>query len=271
MMDISEWASTSLQAIPADPDDDSVSFSESNLPRLPQPLVCSGLVIERGFHDYDTWRIDYLQWSAPRDTYGGLGSAASRRPVPKAAFGSRVVTTGWTPHQVTGPANKALQGVAVGERVAPALPSLWRSQLNADTLGGQALRMRHHFATIEKDGWTLESGEERHALSPKTFEIPSRARRESLCPGDAAKLLFDIETRDAGRVVDRGVERMWVIVKTKAKGLYIGILDSDPGIAKGLTLRPGTEVLFGVEHVISIDRPPADYLLGKFGPGFFDG
>jgi len=43
-----------------------------------------------------------------------------------------------------------------------------------------------HFASIEKDGWTLESGEERHARSPETFEIPSRTERESLCPGDAA-------------------------------------------------------------------------------------
>jgi hypothetical protein len=48
MMDISEWASTSLRAIPVDPDAAPVSLSESNLPRLPQTLVCSGLVIELG-------------------------------------------------------------------------------------------------------------------------------------------------------------------------------------------------------------------------------
>jgi hypothetical protein len=131
--------------------------------------------------------------------------------------------------------------------------------------------MHLHFATIEKDGWTLESSEERNAQSPETFSIPSRAERESLSPGDGAKLLFDIETREAGQVVDRGIDRMWVIVKTKADGLYVGILDSDPGVAARLTLRTGTEVLFGPEHIIAIERPPDDYLIRKFGPDFFTG
>jgi hypothetical protein len=130
--------------------------------------------------------------------------------------------------------------------------------------------MTLRFATIAQDSWTLESGEKRHAQNPDTFEIPSRAKRESLSPGDAVKLLFDTETADADHVIDRGVDRMWVIVTERADGLYIGVLDSDPGIAEGLTLRPGTEVLFGPEHVIAIDRPPDNYLLQKFGPGFLD-
>jgi len=129
--------------------------------------------------------------------------------------------------------------------------------------------MTLHIATIAQDGWTLESGEKRHAQDPDTFEIPSRVKRESLSRGDAVQLLFDIETGDTDQV-DRGVDRMWVIVKERADGLYIGVLDSDPGIAEGLTLRPGTEVLFGPEHVIDIDRPPDNYLLEKFGPSFLD-
>ena len=136
--------------------------------------------------------------------------------------------------------------------------------------GGQKSPMPLHFASIEKDGWTLESGEERHARSPETFEIPSRTARESLGPGDAAKLLFDIETRETGQVIDRGIDRMWVIVKRRTGNLYVGVLASDPGVAEGLTLRPGTEVLFGPEHVIGIDRPPDGYILEKFGPVFYE-
>jgi hypothetical protein len=126
------------------------------------------------------------------------------------------------------------------------------------------------FASIEKDGWTLEPGEERHARSPESFAIPSRAERESLHPGDAVKLLFDIETRDAGRIIDRGVDRMWVVVKRKAGNVYVGLLDSDPGAAEGLTLRPGMEIVFGPEHVIGIERPPQGYVLERFGSGFFE-
>lgn len=126
------------------------------------------------------------------------------------------------------------------------------------------------FASIKNDGWALESGEERHARNPTQFALPSRKARESLDRGDAAKLLFVIETNDGGRLVDRGVDRMWVIVKRKAGDAYLGVLSNDPGVADGLTLRPGAEILFGPEHVIEIDHPPREYILEKFGPSFFE-
>jgi hypothetical protein len=124
-------------------------------------------------------------------------------------------------------------------------------------------------ATIERDGWTLLSAEERHARHPETFRIPGRRERESLSPGDAAQLLFDIELRQAGHVVDRGVDRMWVIVKGRVGHFYSGILDSDPGHADGLSLRPGSVVVFAPEHVIAIGRPPDGYVRAKYGPDFF--
>ena len=124
--------------------------------------------------------------------------------------------------------------------------------------------------SIEKDGWILVSAEQRNAAAPTTFEIPSRAARESLQPGDSAKLLFDIETRSGDCVVDRGVDRMWVIVKRREREGYVGVLDNDPGLAEGLLLRPGMEIVFGPEHVASIERPPAGYVLEKYGPDFFE-
>lgn len=124
-------------------------------------------------------------------------------------------------------------------------------------------------AGIAKDGWTLVSAEARQNEYPDSFPIPDRIERENLTTGDAAKLLFDIETREGQRVVDRGVDRLWVIVKRRVGYHYIGVLDSDPGVSPGLTLGPGTEVFFGPEHIIAFDRPPRDYIVDKYGPDFF--
>jgi hypothetical protein len=71
-------------------------------------------------------------------------------------------------------------------------------------------------------------------------------------------------------VIDRGVDRLWVIVKRRSGGVYIGVLDTDPGASPQLTLRPGAEVLFGPEHVIAINRPPDDYIYERCGPSFFE-
>lgn len=123
--------------------------------------------------------------------------------------------------------------------------------------------------TIEADGWTLVSAEERHRANPDTFHIPPLDRRSSLSPGDGVKLLFDIEIREggeSGRVIDRGVHRMWVIVKAAVGDGYVGILDSDPG-EEGAPLGPGDEIHFGPEHVCDMARPPAGYVRRKYGFG----
>ncbi len=123
--------------------------------------------------------------------------------------------------------------------------------------------------SLDPDGWTLASAEAAHARTPQTFLIPDRARREALTPGDAAKLLFDIQTREGGRI-HRGIDRMWVIVKKRIGDTYVGVLDNDPGLVEGVNLRPGTEVRFLAEHVADIAQPPAAYVLEKYGEDFFD-
>jgi hypothetical protein len=45
---------------------------------------------------------------------------------------------------------------------------------------------------LERDGWCLDDGEERHRASPKTFEIPEEDIRHGLIPGDFAQLIFRI-------------------------------------------------------------------------------
>ncbi len=123
--------------------------------------------------------------------------------------------------------------------------------------------------TIEENGWVLASAEDRAAAHPDTFQLPPRTARESLSPGDGAKLLFDIETRENGRVVDRGVDRMWVVVKAKTEDGYIGVLDNDPGAAENLTLHEKDPVAFRPEHVAEIGQPPRDYIVEKYGASFF--
>ena len=83
-------------------------------------------------------------------------------------------------------------------------------------------------------------------------------------------MLFDIETRESGRIVDRGVDRMWVIVKVRTESGYIGVLDSDPGTAENLKLHERDLVVFGPEHIADIGRPPRDYVVEKYGASFFE-
>ena len=129
--------------------------------------------------------------------------------------------------------------------------------------------MRELEPTISGNGWTLISAEQRALAYPGTFQLPPLTERQSLSPGDAAKLLFDIETKENGQIIDRGVDRMWVIVKTKTEHGYLGVLDSDPGYAENLTLRLGSQVIFGPEHVIDIGQPPRSYVLERYGASFF--
>jgi hypothetical protein len=126
---------------------------------------------------------------------------------------------------------------------------------------------------ILETGWVLLSAEGRHAEHPSTFNLPDPAVRSGLTPGMAAQLLFDIETRQGGKVIDRGVDRMWVIVLRSKAGQtsrYLGVLDSDPGWAENLRLRKGDIIPFGPEHVCRVDRPPRDFLLEAYGH-FFQG
>jgi uncharacterized protein YegJ (DUF2314 family) len=127
---------------------------------------------------------------------------------------------------------------------------------------------RYEDPTLERDGWELVSAEVRNAAHPDTFQIPTRDKRMSLVRGDAVKLLFHIESTEDGRMIERGVDRMWVIVKAAWDGRYVGVLDNDPGEAEGLLLHLGDEIVFGAEHVAAIERPPRDYIVGKYGPEF---
>jgi hypothetical protein len=92
--------------------------------------------------------------------------------------------------------------------------------------------------------YILVSGVERHRIAPRTFQIPPQSARESLRPGDHAKLLFHFPD-------DWPNEGMWVIVQDVKAGHYVGVLNNYP-----LTdcMCFGERVQFQPDHVLDIDR-----------------
>jgi uncharacterized protein YegJ (DUF2314 family) len=106
---------------------------------------------------------------------------------------------------------------------------------------------------FQTDGWCLDDGESYHAAAPETFWIPDRQTRESLEPGDLAKLIFRISVDDGDENV--AVERMWVLVRERRDGGYLGMLDNEPSaIAKNDEFWLGTELPFSARHVINIEE-----------------
>ncbi len=97
--------------------------------------------------------------------------------------------------------------------------------------------------------YTLDNAEETSREFPSTFKIPAREERESLRPGDFAKLMFRITSDD-----EVGVERMWVRVQECNPGFYIGVLDNQATCTDEIGM--GMTVDFEPAHVIDIIRKP---------------
>ncbi len=107
------------------------------------------------------------------------------------------------------------------------------------------------------DGWCLDDGEAYQAAAPDTFWLPGRQERESLQTGDLAKLIFQISVDNADENV--AVERMWVLVRERIPGGYLGVLDNEPdAIAKNDEFWLGTELPFSAKHVINIEERDAN-------------
>ena len=119
---------------------------------------------------------------------------------------------------------------------------------------------------FELDGWCLDDGEARHAHAPATFWIPDRDRREGLQPGDFAKLIFRINVDNPEEPV--AVESMWVVVRERILGGYLGVLDNEPdSIDENDAFWVGTELPFCPEHIINImHRDAASVSLARAEP-----
>jgi hypothetical protein len=107
--------------------------------------------------------------------------------------------------------------------------------------------------SFENDGWCLEDGEQRHLEAPTKFFIPELALRQILQPGDLAKLVFRIALYDDDDT--EAYERMWVIVRERIDGGYIGMLDNEPtSIEQNDSFWRGSELPFEPKHIIAVDH-----------------
>ncbi len=110
---------------------------------------------------------------------------------------------------------------------------------------------------FEIDGWSLDDGEAYHAAWPETFGLSERHWRESLQPGDLAKLIFRIDVYSGDERI--AVERMWVLVRELIPGGYLGVLDNEPtSVAENDGLWVGTELPFSAKHVIDVGERDAN-------------
>lgn len=98
--------------------------------------------------------------------------------------------------------------------------------------------------------YSLDNGAEIHREAPETFWLPPQLERETLRPGDLAKLIFRIESG-----AEAHVERMWVRVTETKPESYVGVLDNDPYCTD--EIQSGMRVEFHADHVIQIDRAVA--------------
>jgi hypothetical protein len=111
------------------------------------------------------------------------------------------------------------------------------------------MRLPNH----KEDFWELRSAEESHRKNPDTFWLPPLEERQCLTRGQAAKLIFEIESVDDEGAIQVQGERIWVIVAERHGDYYIGILDGQPASIEpdeDSYLCFGTEIPFMPEHVI---------------------
>ena len=107
--------------------------------------------------------------------------------------------------------------------------------------------------SLDLDGWCLDDAEQRRARAPDTFIIPSKKLRSALGRGALAQLLFMITVEDGE---EPECERMWVVVRRRFPGGYLGVLDNDPTcIEKNHELWSGSEIPFEPRHVIDARAP----------------
>jgi hypothetical protein len=115
--------------------------------------------------------------------------------------------------------------------------------------------------SLAVDFWQLRSGEKMHREHPETFEIPAEIRRRDLQLGQAARLIFDIESEDEPGRVFVQAERMWVLVVERVGEQYVGLRTNKPAVeGEGFYLRAAAEVPFEPDHVIGIDDPPQGFV-----------
>lgn len=134
------------------------------------------------------------------------------------------------------------------------------------------------YATLDKNGWTLESVVEIYAAYPDKVTILSEEERSSVQVGDMVQLRFlilesgddldhlevepesegDRENEEGGPMLRAMGESMWVTVddirRERGSIHYIGTLENSPITSE--VLEAGDTIVFGPEHVANWWKNP---------------
>jgi hypothetical protein len=128
--------------------------------------------------------------------------------------------------------------------------------------------MSTFYATLEKDGWKLDTAAELLAAEPGCIDPPDLYDRENMVPGDSAKLSFSFTVSDGAGGRSPANEWMWVEVTRREGGSYVGELQMGAILSDDESfLDTGLEVRFDPEHVIAMQRPgdPNPFMSGDSG------
>lgn len=137
------------------------------------------------------------------------------------------------------------------------------------TFSGSARSVR--LATVEADGYRLNSGVVSAEMYPDTFVIPSEEERQSVKPTNLVKLSFELvqlqdEEADEDEEPELWGERMWVEVTGGSGPYFVGRLRNQPAsyvfenpddpteryVETEAPLTFDSEVVFLPEHILSI-------------------
>lgn len=105
-------------------------------------------------------------------------------------------------------------------------------------------------ASLQEDGWQLQSIEEHAREYAGTFVVLPIEQRSALEAGQVVKLAFRILVEDETGREQEVLERMWVKVKNGNRGTFLGTLDNNAQYAEHMVA--GVEVPFQAEHVIQV-------------------
>ena len=115
---------------------------------------------------------------------------------------------------------------------------------------------------MKRHSWHLENAFEIQKESPYTFYLPPQTSIDKLEKGDLVKLIFKFYS-DAPKAPN--AERMWVIIKEKNKGKFIGELNNQPFFINDIKV--GDIIEFENKHIIQIyDNIDHDNIVEKFRP-----
>lgn len=108
--------------------------------------------------------------------------------------------------------------------------------------------LEDHSSPTPPTPWELMDARKMNQAHPDTFHVPSTDDLMNLKAGSIVKLGFDVTvTNDAP-----GSERMWVVMTTRNGDEFVGKLDSDSAVIRGL--KYGDTIHFTTDNILSIDE-----------------